>query len=191
MKKFVCLFVCLFVSVAAQATPITLEGMGVVSQWRDNENILTNEIPNDPWGDSDDLFADRVGIYVEFANGTFGSATYSGITSSDWNQCCSNIATPDTTTGFFDNSFLHGLNHSTLPMAWASLVTPFSNNFDLDINTNGFGSNFRANTSGWNFVDIALYSSVAPVNSVPEPTSLVLIGLGLAGLRFSRKKKIT
>ena len=44
----------------------------MVSQWRDAENT-SNDIPFDPWGNSDDLFADRVGIYVEFADGTKGT----------------------------------------------------------------------------------------------------------------------
>jgi len=163
----------------AFAVPTSLEGLGLVSQWRDAENTL-NDIPNDPWGISDNVFADSVGIYVEFANGIVGSATYVGLDASDWNQCCAFIATPDTMTGAFTNADLHGLNHSSLPMAWGqlSIISPFSNNFDLDYN-NQNGSNFRASATGWDYVDIGLYSSAA---AVPAPASLFLIGLGLLGL---------
>ncbi|MGE0487464.1 MAG: PEP-CTERM sorting domain-containing protein [Gammaproteobacteria bacterium] len=183
------LFVALLsLSSSAFAVPLTLEGMGLVSTWRDVENVI-NDILSDPWGNSDDLFADRVGIYVEFADGTKGSATYSGIVAADWNQCCADITRPDTITGAFTNAMLHGLNHTLLPMAWHELAfnSPYSNNFDLDYTNDQFGSNFRANTGGWRYVDIALYSSVAPVQNVPEPVSLGLVALGLVGAWRQRR----
>ena len=183
-STFLALLAVLLSPMAANAVPITLEGMGLVNQWRDSEDTL-DDIPLDPWGDSDDLFADSVGIYVEFADGQSGSATYSGIVAADWNQCCADIAGPDTITGFFTSARLHGLNHVLLPMAWDQLVTPYSNNFDLDY-TNQNGGNFRASETGWAYVDIALYSSVA---SVPEPGTLALLGIGLFGMGLARRRR--
>ena len=60
-------------------------------------------------------------------------------------------------------------------------------NFDLEFN-DSFGTNFRANTTGWGYADFGIYSSVAAVVDVPEPTAFALIGLGLVGLAFSRRR---
>lgn len=184
----------------AWAVPISLEGLGLIKQWTDFEN-QAGEMPGFVWGNSDTLLADSIGIYVEFADGTNGSLTYSGVAGA-WNTSNTGIfANPglafDTATGFFSTGTggLHFLYNSApttgfpqaLPMAWLGNTIPYSSNFDLDYNETN-GSNFRASTTGWGFAMIATYSSAFPT-SVPEPGTLALLGIGLAGMGLARRRK--
>lgn len=180
----------------AYAIPASLEGLGLVSQWTDYENA-SGEMPANPWGNSNILLADKVGIYVQYANGLTGSATYSGVANA-WGGCCDlngiGQLAPTTATGFFvgtgNYANLHGLDNNgfILPMAWTDLTNQFTDNFDLSFENFG-NSTWRASQSGWEFVDIALYSSAVAVNNVPEPTSLALLGLGIASLASLRRRK--
>ncbi|MCP4089887.1 MAG: hypothetical protein GY746_08840 [Gammaproteobacteria bacterium] len=183
----------LFFGLPANAVPLTLEGMGKITSWIDLETT-SGEMPGKIWGTSDTDLADRVGIFVKFANGLEGTATYSGV-SGLWNTTNFTNLAADTKTGFFDNAGgdrLHFLVNSalggTLPMAWDQLVMAFSGNFDLDYNTY-FGSHFRASVAGWASAEFATYSSTASV--VPLPAALPLFGTGLAvmGLFGWRRKR--
>jgi len=46
-----------------------------------------------------------------------------------------------------------------------------------------------ARSSNWQSLQLLSFDVVTSTSSVPEPTSMALLGLGVAGLGFSRKKK--
>lgn len=63
----------------------------------------------------------------------------------------------------------------------------------LDTNKKNEGSDFTFTTSFTSFLDDALLDSIGTGNfnskTVPEPTSIALLGLGLAGLGFAKRRK--
>lgn len=192
------------IPLSAHSAPIYLDGMGIVGQWTDFENTGITT-PSNPWGNSDILDVDRVGFHIEYANGLIGTATYSGV-SGFWGGCCSvggsgsGIAY-DTATGFFDRNGvfntsnnqlygnLHGLDNNgfLLTAAWTDLRNSFTGNFDIGYENRG-NSDWRASSSGWESVVITFYSSAITQQDIPEPSALVLFGLGLVGMTIRRKR---
>jgi hypothetical protein len=160
-------------------------GMGMTSQGTDFETSA-GEMPGMVWANSDAALADKIGIHVEFIGGVVGTAVYSGVAGL-WNTNGFSKAA-DSVTGFFASAGdLHYLYNSAatfafpkaLPMAWLSLVMPWSNNFDLDYNEQG-NSNFRASLAGWEEGTVTLYSASAAA-------PMLLAGLG--GLLALRRRR--
>lgn len=193
----------LIVAIAALCTSVsamsqtTLDGLARVAEWTDLETT-SNEMPDQIWGSCDATSEDRVGIRIEFENGTTGSATYSGV-SGVWNTANFTGINPDSADGVFASCvglhFLHN-NNSTLPMAWEDCDMPFASNFDLDYNEQN-GSQFRATTTGWVSAHIQTYcgSGAAPTPTVAVPTmtiyGLALTVLGLLVVTTRRLRRIS
>lgn len=185
---------------AAHAIPATYDGMGMIKQWTDNENIR-DEMPGFVWGTSDSDGANRIGMYVEFADGTTGGMSFTGV-APHWNTSGGIFpgVTVDTAVGFFAayvNAGLHFL-YNTAPtnsypqaLPWAfqnNPNTPYGSNVEPDYNDGANGSEFRISTTGWDYVTIATYSSTVNAN-VPLPASGLMLASVLGGVAAWRRRK--
>jgi hypothetical protein len=124
--------------------------------WTDHESITTKELPQHIWKKNGSMCtADRIRIAVEFADGTQSWAEYTGM-ANNWESVFPSTA-PSSASGWLAQCNVHFLftdtNARSLPMAWSPCTNQYSGNFDLDTNV-AYGSNFRADKSGWNWAKI-------------------------------------
>lgn len=182
----------------AIAAPVTFDGMGMQKQWVDNEDVR-DEMPGFVWGDSDTQGADKIGLYVEFADGTTGGISYTGV-SGHWNTNGAEFGTISMAFGFFADYATAGLHFlyntaptniypEALPIAWIrNPTTPFGSNVELDYNDSSSGSEFRISASGWDFVTITTYSSSADAPQIPLPATGLMLLCAIGGLGLARKR---
>ena len=159
-------------------------GLTLVDDITDHESVTSDELPNVLWGREaggrtskcKSNGATVVGLWVVYENGLEGYGVY-GVTSSNWDA--STVASSlVNSSGFLAScgapDYLYtqigtvsgndGQTNVHLPMAWTftECTNTFTNDFDL-CHTVDYGSNWRAESGGWNRVRLRFYCSSSAV----------------------------
>ena len=184
MEKIVCLFVCLFVGSA---------NAGVIL---DDFEITDSSLSFHATGTISSL---GTSFHQQLSFGLVDDDTSDWITSFDagsstWVEGLTNSVSTSNVydlTGIYSDSLLTvGSSNwqigDQIDIAF-NFVGVF-NTSNFDINNFGMQAGYRSGSIVSSTYD--LVEGINPATSVPEPASIALLGLGLAGIGFSRKKKI-
>jgi hypothetical protein len=170
MKKIIYLFICLFAGTVNAG--LVGDTVHIAHYWSDvGSEIFTpmDVLVEDGTADVADVTpyysvdVDDLSVFVDFSNSaTWANGTFNGLVISNIDTFLTDFVVSTNMVNWVDSKFTY--SNDSLMFNWNKLSVTNNTTFRLDFNV---GNN----------------------SQVPEPTTLALIGLGLAGIGFSRKKK--
>lgn len=173
MKKIVCLFICLFAGTA-------------------NAGLIGNDVLLEYWypdlSTVRDSATSTVGAGTEFSN----YAGFFDIDVDDTNITVNQFAISTRFSSASFNGWVISDLNGTIDDIINVTINSATNMVGLDSSRLTFDSNsIGINWQGLSFTESTIVSRDIEFDSVavPEPASIALLGLGLAGIGFSRRKK--